>query len=116
MSRLWKSPACPSAYAAEYAPELMTEVEGVAEGAGLTVDQVMLVNVRNQVPAAIDGACTGVVVEPERAESGTGMAGQNWDNDPAMDPFSVVLIRRPTRCAGTHEFHSARRNRLHGPE
>ena len=40
-----------NAYAAEYAPELMTEVEGVAEGAGLTVDQVMLVNVRNQVPA-----------------------------------------------------------------
>ena len=31
-----------TAYAAEYAPELMTEVEGVAEGAGLTVDQVML--------------------------------------------------------------------------
>ena len=93
-----------TAYAAEYAPELMAEVEGVAEGAGLTVDQVMLVNVRNQVPAAIDGACTGVVVEPERAESETGMAGQNWDNDPAMDPFSIVLIRRPTGAPAHMNF------------
>ena len=83
------------AYAAEYAPELMSEVEGMAEGAGLTAEQVMLVNVRNQIPAAIDGACTGVVVEPESAELRTGIAGQNWDNDPAMDRFSVVLIRRP---------------------
>ena len=83
------------AYAADYAPELMTEVEGIAEGAGLNVEQVMLVNVRNQVPAAVDGACTGVVIEPGCAISGSGFAGQNWDNDPAMDPFSIVLIRRP---------------------
>ncbi len=92
------------AYAADYAPELMTEVEGIAEGAGLAVEQVMLVNVRNQVPAAVDGACTGVVIEPGRATSGTGFAGQNWDNDPAMDRFSVVLIRRPAGAPAHMNF------------
>ena len=91
-------------YAAEYAPELMTEVEGVAEGAGLIVERVMLVNVRNQIPAAIDGACTGLVIEPKCAVLGSGMAGQNWDNDPAMDPFSIVLIRRPSGAPAHMNF------------
>ena len=93
-----------TAYAAEYAPELMEEVEGVAEGAGLSVEQVMLVNVRNQVPAAVDGACTGVVIEPRCAVAGTGFAGQNWDNDPAMDRFSIVLIRRPSGAPAHMNF------------
>ena len=91
-------------YASDYAPELMTEIEGVAEGAGLTVEQVMLINVRNQVPAAVDGACTGVVIEPRCAVSGWGFAGQNWDNDPAMDPFSIVLIRRPSGAPAHMNF------------
>ncbi len=83
------------AYAEDYAPELVDEIRGIAEGANLSVEQVMLVNVRNQVAAAIDGACTAVVVEPIASSSSAGIAGQNWDNDPEMDPYSIVLIRRP---------------------
>jgi isopenicillin-N N-acyltransferase-like protein len=86
-----------------YAPHLAEEVSGVAEGAGLATEQVMLINVRNQLGAAADG-CTSVVVEGRSTAAGTGVAGQNWDNDPATDPFSVVLTRRPEGKPATLNF------------
>jgi len=78
-----------------YAPHLVEELRGVAEAGGGSLEQVMLINVRNQIAVALDGACTAVAVETGASSSETGMVGQNWDNDPAMDPFSVVLTRRP---------------------
>ena len=78
-----------------YAPHLIEELCGVAEAGGVSLEQVMLVNVRNQIAVALEGACTSVAVESRASSSGTGMVAQNWDNDPAMDPFSVVLTRRP---------------------
>lgn len=77
-----------------YSPDSAEEIRGIAEGAGVTPEQVMLLNVRNQLNAAADG-CTSVVVEAASTATGQGIAGQNWDNDPATDPFSVVLTRRP---------------------
>jgi isopenicillin-N N-acyltransferase-like protein len=76
-----------------FAPDSMEEIRGIAEAAGLSAAQVMLINVRNQLGAARRReGCTSIVVEAP----GGGMAGQNWDNDPATDRFSVVLTRRPT--------------------
>ena len=104
------------AYAAEYAPELMDEVEGVAEGADLTVDQMMLVNVRNQVPAAVDGACTGVVVEPKCSVSEDRFRraelGQRPRDGPVFDRPGPAANRR----AGAHELHATRHHRIHGPQ
>lgn len=99
-------------YAERYLPDAMEELRGIAAGAGVTVEQVMLINVRNQLGApearpprraraslTASGApegCTAVLVEPRASASGVGMVAQNWDNDPATDAFSVVLTRRPT--------------------
>jgi isopenicillin-N N-acyltransferase-like protein len=77
-----------------YSPDSAEEVKGIAEGAGVAPEQIMLLNVRNQLSAAAEG-CTSVVVEAKSTATGYGIAGQNWDNDPATDPFSVVLTRRP---------------------
>src|SRR5207237_8517657 len=74
----------------------MEELRGIAEGADVAVEQVMLINVRNQLGAAASPeGCTAVLVEPHASASGVGMVAQNWDNDPATDTFSVVLTRRP---------------------
>jgi isopenicillin-N N-acyltransferase-like protein len=83
--------------AERYLPHAMEELRGIAEGAGVAVEQVMLINVRNQLGAAASPeGCTAVLVEPRASASGAGMVAQNWDNDPATDAFSVVLTRRPT--------------------
>jgi isopenicillin-N N-acyltransferase-like protein len=82
-------------YVERYAPDLAEEVRGIGEGARVAAEQVMLLNVRNQLSAASEG-CTSVIVEGRSTASGNGLAGQNWDNDPATDPFSVVVKRRPT--------------------
>jgi isopenicillin-N N-acyltransferase-like protein len=86
-----------------YSPDLIEELRGIAEGARVTADQAMLLNVRNQLRAAGDG-CTSVVVEGRSTASGNGLAGQNWDNDPATDPFSVVLARHPAGKPSTLNF------------
>jgi isopenicillin-N N-acyltransferase-like protein len=83
--------------AERYLPDAMEELRGIAEAAGVTVEQVMLINVRNQLGAAAPPeGCTAVLVEPRASASGIGIVAQNWDNDPATDAFSVVLTRRPT--------------------
>lgn len=81
--------------AREYAPDSVDELEGIAEAAGVPVGSIMLLNARNMLAASADG-CTSVMVSSAASAHGVSMAGQNWDNDPAMDPFSVVLIRRPS--------------------
>jgi isopenicillin-N N-acyltransferase-like protein len=81
-------------FAERFAPDAMEELRGTAEAAGVSVDEVMLINVRNQLAAASDG-CTSIVVEPRASASAGGIAAQNWDNDPATDGLSVVLTRRP---------------------
>lgn len=83
--------------AERYLPDAMEELRGIAEGAGVTVEQAMLINVRNQLGAsASPEGCTSVLVEPRASAAGMGIVAQNWDNDPATDAFSVVLTRRPT--------------------
>jgi isopenicillin-N N-acyltransferase-like protein len=103
------SPASAAAIAASvfplveaYSPDSAAEVRGTAEGAGVTPEQVMLLNARNMLSPADDaaaatsaGGCTSVMVSAKASATRAPIAGQNWDNDPAMSPYSVVLIRRP---------------------
>ena len=55
----------------------------------------MLLNIRNQLGIAFDSGCTSVGVRKEKSQLGNNLIGQNWDNDPEFDKFSLVLIRRP---------------------
>ena len=55
----------------------------------------MLLQVRNQLQPEGDAGCTSFALEPRASAEGGAVVGQNWDNDPALDPFTVVLTRRP---------------------
>lgn len=80
-------------YVEGYAPHMLEELRGMAEGSGVPVEELMLLQVRNQFLADMDSGCTSFAV---RAPAGQrAVVGQNWDNDPALNPYTIVLTRRP---------------------
>lgn len=83
-------------HAQQYAPEMVEELRGVAESSGVSLQQVMLLQVRNQFTEGLDHACTALSLDPQATATGHAVVAQNWDNDPALDEFTIVLTRRPT--------------------
>jgi isopenicillin-N N-acyltransferase-like protein len=86
-------------YAEAFLPGAVEELRATARAARLPFEQLMLINVRSMLSAPATSpaeGCTAVMVGSGASASGIGFAGQNWDNDPAMDPFSAVIVRRPT--------------------
>ena len=77
-----------------YAPHMVEELRGIAEGAGVSLQAIMLLQVRNQLAPDADAGCTSLALSGHGAAGGQ-IVAQNWDNDPALDPFTVVLTRRP---------------------
>jgi len=84
------------AHAQSYSPDMMEEMRGVAESAGVTLEDLMLLQVRNQLTPDADAGCTSLSIAAELTEDGRPIVAQNWDNDPLLDEFTVVLTRRPT--------------------
>lgn len=78
--------------AESYAPDLMEELRGTAEAAKVPLADLMLLQVRNQLKAD-DSGCTSFSLAKVK---GLGrVTCQNWDNDPYLDQFSLVLTRKP---------------------
>jgi isopenicillin-N N-acyltransferase-like protein len=80
------------AFAERYSRDMTDEIRGMAEAAGCSVVDLMLLQVRNQLKPDADAGCTSLSL----AAHGRSIVAQNWDNDPALDPFTIVLTRRPT--------------------
>lgn len=81
-------------WAESYSIDSVEELRGTAEGAGVTLDDLMLLQVRNQLRPDDAGACTSFSL---KNVAGLGrIVAQNWDNDPFLNPFTIVLTRRPT--------------------
>lgn len=89
-------------------PAYVAEMRGIAEGANVAFEDIVLVNCRTEVlqlarraaeaaaasRAAPEG-CTGAIVLPEASADGTLLHGQNWDWKAECAGTSVVLrIRR----------------------
>lgn len=89
----------------EWSPDMITEMEAIAEGAGVTFIEIVLVNARTELVQLArrratsamlqpDG-CTGVVAMPEKTDTGELLHGQTWDWLAECAETSVVLkIRR----------------------
>jgi isopenicillin-N N-acyltransferase like protein len=80
--------------AEEYAPDSVDELRGIADGSGLSLVEIALLQCRNQLLAQPTEGCTSISLAPPYCE--TPLLAQNWDADPALDDFTVVLTRRPT--------------------
>ena len=81
-------------HAERYAPHLVEELRGMAEAARVSLADLMLLQVRNQLRPDADAACTSLAVAGGESQAG-GLVAQNWDNDPELQAFTIVLTRRP---------------------
>ena len=83
-------------HVAEYAPHMLDELRGMAQGAGVSERQLMMLQIRNQLTPDADAGCTAFAVAPLACREQHAIVAQNWDNDPVLDEFTLVLTRRPT--------------------
>tara|TARA_B110000116_G_scaffold186884_2_gene161984 strand:- start:77 stop:1174 length:1098 start_codon:yes stop_codon:yes gene_type:complete len=88
-------------HVSQFAPHLVEELQGLAEASVVSVENLMLLQVRNQFSDAMaQGAnglqgCTALSIGGSSMQSGRGIVAQNWDADVALDPFTLVLTRQP---------------------
>lgn len=82
--------------AEQYAPDHVEELRGMSEAARVPLESLMLLQTRNQMLPDADAGCTSLSLAANQAFQASGLVAQNWDNDPALDRFTVVLTRRPT--------------------
>lgn len=70
-----------------YAPKLMEEMKGLAAGAEVTLEDILVLNARTEIMAGIMAGkrgggpdeCTSIAVLPEVTAEGHTLLGQNWD-------------------------------------
>ena len=78
-----------------HAPELWQEMQGIAEGAGCDLTEVLLINARSELMLAAS-ECTALAVAPEAASQGQALLGQNWDWYTAVEAEPILLhIHQP---------------------
>lgn len=86
------------------------EMRGIADGAGVALEDIVMVNARTEViakarlvknrpieleQAELDDGCTGAVILPERSATGAVIHGQNWDWKAECAETAIVLrVRR----------------------
>ncbi len=80
-------------FAKGYSPDSVEELQGLAEAVDLPFWKIMLLQIRNQFTADPDSGCTSLSLPATSQRSA--IVAQNWDNDPALDDFTIVLTRRP---------------------
>ena len=80
----------------KYFPDYMEELEATAGASGTTIEKLMVLNARNMLGSVHPEGCTSIMVGSSASQTGKGLVGQNWDNDPEMRPFSAVITREPT--------------------
>lgn len=108
--------AAKSALIAEFAHEIeafgahyIEEMRGIADGAGVALEDIIMVNARTEVIAKArlvknkpveateeqDDGCTGAIILPERSANGALLHGQNWDWKAECAETAIVLrVRR----------------------
>ena len=75
---------------------LAEEVRGLAEGAGITLEEAMLCQVRAEAAQAIGGGCTAFALKGEATDQGILLAGQNQDLETEYADVAILLRVKPT--------------------
>jgi isopenicillin-N N-acyltransferase-like protein len=84
-------------------PAYLEEMQGIAEGAGVSVEDIIFINCRTEMMfgarAMIDSdktdGCTAVIVLPEASDDGMLIHAHNWDwREECVDTGVVLKIRR----------------------
>lgn len=97
-----------------YSPELVEELEGIAEATGLGLTELLIMNgftdfidvVANHEKAAVlppigthaADNCTAFIVSSQAAAEGKGFIGQTWDMHDTATPYVILLRGRPANA------------------
>jgi isopenicillin-N N-acyltransferase-like protein len=85
-----------AALLAERAPDLVDEVEGIAQGAGESADELFALNARTELLAGrAKPECSAIGILPALSDSGATYLAQNWDWHPDLKPSRVVWTIAP---------------------
>ena len=88
----------------DWDPETAEEMRGIARGAGLTIEQVMVLNGLTDLRDTLSwwrggelfGGCTSLVAQRDATREGTLLCGQTWDLGTNNMPYVVAVRRRPS--------------------
>lgn len=85
---------------AAVAPGSLDQMRGVAEGAGLSLGDILALNTRSELMFGIQGpadddGCTSLTVVPERSGNNHALLAQNWDWTRSAGESVVLLARQP---------------------
>lgn len=79
----------------QYCPHLVEEVRGLAEGAGVSLAEALVVQIRGELAQVPSEGCTTFVISGRGTASGTILIGQNSDVEPDYDALGYILHLRP---------------------
>lgn len=92
-------------FIAAYTPELLDECEGIAQGSGLPLDDVLIINSRYELlfldgsraprPGVAGAECTLFAVAGDRTVDGAPIIGQNVDLGAEARPYWILLDVQP---------------------
>jgi isopenicillin-N N-acyltransferase like protein len=79
-----------------YDAEILDELAGIAEGAGLPFEDVLAMNCRSELMFGFAGAeCSSFALQPTVTADGHTYVGQNWDWAPDIsETIAVIVIRQ----------------------
>lgn len=83
-------------------PDLLEEMEGIATGAGVSLEEIMFLNARSEImsikpdPKAWVGECTALGLTKERTATGEPILAQNWDWYKGVHKTCAVFRIKPT--------------------
>ena len=83
----------------DFAPDSLAEMRGIADGAGVPFDAILVLNCRSELMFAAaqrrgetpPGECTSFAVTPEASADGRMLVGQNWDWVPFARDVCILL-------------------------
>jgi isopenicillin-N N-acyltransferase-like protein len=75
----------------QFDPALLAELQGLADGANQTLEDVIAVNARNELLFTVQPECTAVAVLPTATHSGHTLLAQNLDWKTSATATAVVL-------------------------
>ncbi|MFQ5875654.1 MAG: C45 family autoproteolytic acyltransferase/hydrolase, partial [Dehalococcoidia bacterium] len=82
----------------EYDADILEELEGVARGADLSLEEIVALNARYELvftlslaPQRGSSGCTSVAALPQVTKDGHTILGQNWDYKPRFQGLNIIL-------------------------
>jgi len=85
------------------APHLLVEMEGIADGARVPLDEILFLNARSElmsmgrIPGKMQGECTAIGLTGERTISGKPILAQNWDWHERVLQTSAIFRIEPAQ-------------------